>query len=128
MVILLCWYKRFSICLISFFNLHELFPAFMWTTPQYHIVPIVITTWLNFCKVFWWSYYADTKDLVSVWFHFLICMNYFQLSCELTLLEVWLIVCLELRFLIQFLFFFFWGINYTLSPIVWQSFAFWIYT
>ena len=28
-MILLCWYKRYSICLISFFNLHELFPAFI---------------------------------------------------------------------------------------------------
>ena len=29
LVILLCWYKRYSICLISFFNLFELFPAFV---------------------------------------------------------------------------------------------------
>ena len=30
-------------------------------------------------------------------------MNYFQLLYELTILEVWLIVCLELRFLILFI-------------------------
>ena len=29
LVILLCWYKRYSIFLISFFNLFELFPAFI---------------------------------------------------------------------------------------------------
>ena len=28
LVILLCWYKRYSISLISFFNLYELFPDF----------------------------------------------------------------------------------------------------
>ena len=26
LVILLCWYERYNICLISFFNLHQLFP------------------------------------------------------------------------------------------------------
>ena len=31
LVILLCWYKRYSICLISFFNLYELFSAFIST-------------------------------------------------------------------------------------------------
>ena len=24
--------------------------------------PIVVLTWLNCCKVFWWFYYANTKD------------------------------------------------------------------
>ena len=28
-MILLCWYKRYRLCLISFFNLHELFAAFI---------------------------------------------------------------------------------------------------
>ena len=28
-MILLCWYKRYSICIVSFFNLYELFPAFI---------------------------------------------------------------------------------------------------
>ena len=31
LVILLCWYKRYSFCLVSFFNLYELFPAFICT-------------------------------------------------------------------------------------------------
>ena len=31
LVILLYWYKIYGICLISFFNLYELFPAFVWT-------------------------------------------------------------------------------------------------
>ena len=26
---LLCWYKRYSICLISFFNSYELFPVYI---------------------------------------------------------------------------------------------------
>ena len=29
LVILVCWYKRYCICLISFFNLYELFAAFI---------------------------------------------------------------------------------------------------
>ena len=29
LVILLCWYKRYSICLISFFSLYEFFPGFI---------------------------------------------------------------------------------------------------
>ena len=29
LLILLCWYKTYSICLISFFSLFELFPAFI---------------------------------------------------------------------------------------------------
>ena len=56
-------------------------------------------SWLNCCKIFCWFYYADTKDTVSVWFHFLIFINGFQLLFVL-ILEVLLIVCLELRFLI----------------------------
>ena len=32
---------------------------------------MIIVTWLNYCKIFWRFYYADTKDKVFVWFHFL---------------------------------------------------------
>ena len=28
-LILLCWYKKYSVCVIWFFNLHKLFPAFI---------------------------------------------------------------------------------------------------
>ena len=38
---------------------------------------VMMMTWLNCCKLFWWLYYTDTKDTVFVWFHFLICMNCF---------------------------------------------------
>ena len=54
------------------------------------------------CKPFW-GFYADTKDIVFPWFQFLICMNCFQLLLMLIILEVWLTVCLELKFLILFL-------------------------
>ena len=41
--------------------------------------PIIIMTWLNCFKVFWWFYCVDTKYIVCVWFFFfLVCMNYFQ--------------------------------------------------
>ena len=69
--------------------------------------PIVVLTWLNCCKVFWWFYYANTKDIVLVWFHFLVCINYFQLLFALIILEVELIVCVELRFWLFFFFFLF---------------------
>ena len=39
--------------------------------------PIIIMTWLNYCKMFWWLYYVDTKNIVFAWFHYLVCMNYF---------------------------------------------------
>ena len=35
---------------------------------------------------------------VFAWFHFLVCINYFLPLLDLIILEVWLIVCLELRF------------------------------
>ena len=43
-------------------------------------------------------------------------MNYFRFLFVLTILEVWLIVCLQFRFSFQFLFFCF--LNFTLSAIV----------
>ena len=49
---------------------------------------MIIMTRLNCCKLFRWFYYDDTKDIVFVLFHFLICMNCFQLSFELIILEV----------------------------------------
>ena len=70
-------------------------------------IPIVIMTWLNHCKAFCWFCYADTKDILSTWFYFLVCMNYIQLLYVLIILEVWLIVSFELRFWFQFLFIFF---------------------
>ena len=33
-------------------------------------------TWLNCCELFWWFYYADTKYIVYVWFHF---FNFYEL-------------------------------------------------
>ena len=59
-------------------------------------------TWLNWGKLFWWFYHADTKDVIFFWFRCLICLNYFQHLFVLRILEVWLIVCLESRFLILF--------------------------
>ena len=32
--------------------------------------PIIIMTWLNCFKVFWWFYCVDTKYIVCVWFFF----------------------------------------------------------
>ena len=64
------------------------------------ITPIVITTWLNCCKAFWWFYYVD----VFVWFRFLVCMYHFQLLLGSIILEVWLIAFVELRFWSLFLF------------------------
>ena len=65
--------------------------------------PIIIMTWLKFCKMFLWFYYADTKDIVFIWFFLLVCLNNFQLLFGLIILKAWLIVCLGLRFLILFL-------------------------
>ena len=64
---------------------------------------IIITTWLNCCKLFWWC----AKDIIFVYFRFLVWANYFQLLFMLIILKIWLIVCLELRFWILFLFLFF---------------------
>ena len=44
------------------------------------------------------SVLVDARDIVFLRFRFLICVNYFQLLLEPIILEVWLIVCLELRF------------------------------
>ena len=71
------------------------------------ITPIVITIWLICYKKFQWFYYADPKDMVFVWFNFLVCMNYFQLLFELITFAAWLPVCLESRFWFMFLFFVF---------------------
>ena len=65
--------------------------------------PIIIMTWLDCCKAFWWFRYVDKVDMLFLWFCFLVCKNYFQLLFVLIILEVWLIVCLGLRFLILFL-------------------------
>ena len=83
-----------------------------------HFFSIIIMTWLSCCKLFWWFCYADTKNIVCVWFHFLICINCSRPLFVLIILEVWLIVCLESRFLILFLFYFlFRGCNFTLLAI-----------
>ena len=58
---------------------------------------MIIMTWLNCCKLFLRFYYADTKDTVFAWFHFLICMDCFQHLFVQVLLEVWFIICLELK-------------------------------
>ena len=91
---------------------------------KFDVICTIIITWLNCCKVFWWFYYADTKVIVFVWFHFLVCMNYIQLIFVLIfvliILEGWLIVFLELIFWFQFqsfCIFHFWGFNFTLSAI-----------
>ena len=47
-----------------------------------------IMTWLNCCKLFSWFYWTDAKDIVFVWFHFLIYMNCFQLLFVLIILKV----------------------------------------
>ena len=49
---------------------------------------MIILTWFNCCKLFYWFYYAETKDIVSVWFHFLISMNCFQFFFLLIILKV----------------------------------------
>ena len=67
---------------------------------------IILNNWLNCCKVFWLFYCVDTKDIVFVWFIFLVSMNSFQHLFVLTILEAWLIVCLELRIWFQFSFYF----------------------
>ena len=60
---------------------------------------------------------CSTKNPFS--FCFAVCINYFQLLFMLIILDVWLLVCLEFVFwLLSLLFFFFRGINFTLSAIV----------
>ena len=66
--------------------------------------PNIIKTWLNCCRVFWRFYHVDMKDIVLVWYVLFVYLNYFQFLFVLMILEVWLIVYLELRFLILFLF------------------------
>ena len=84
--------------------------------------PIMIMTWLNCCKLFWWFHCVDTKDKVFDWFSFLVCMTGFQRLFLLKILEAWLIVCFGLRFCFLFLFSFrFRGFNFTISPIISSS-------
>ena len=64
--------------------------------------PIIVMIWPNYCKYFWWFYCVNGKDIAFVWFRFLVCIDYFQHLFMITILEVWLIVCLELRFSIIF--------------------------
>ena len=58
--------------------------------------PIIIMTWLNCFKLFWRFYYIDAKDIIFAWFHFLVCLNYFQLLFAQIILEFRFIICLEL--------------------------------
>lgn len=60
--------------------------------------------WIKYCKVSWWFYCTDPKEIVFLWFRFLVCMDCFQLLLVLIILEVLLIIWLELGFLIIFLF------------------------
>ena len=79
---------------------------------------IAIMTCLNYCELFWWFYYAETKCIVFVWFHLLICLNYFMLLFALIILKIYLIICLESRFLTLFLLtFLFRGFNFARSAI-----------
>ena len=55
-------------------------------------------------KVFYLLYYPDAKDIVFVWFCFLVCKNYFKLFPVLVMLEICLKVCLEWIFWSMFLF------------------------
>ena len=66
--------------------------------------PLILVTWLSYCKLFWWFYWVDKVDTIFVWFWFLVCINYFQLLFVLIILDVWLIVCLDLKFWFLFLF------------------------
>ena len=66
--------------------------------------PIIIMTWLNFCKVFWRCYYADTKDTLYLPDFVFSLLNYFELLLELIILGVCLKVYLKLAFLTCFLF------------------------
>ena len=54
--------------------------------------PINTVTWLNFCKVFCWFCCDDTKNIIFIWFHFLVCMNYLRILFLRKILGVWLIV------------------------------------
>ena len=49
---------------------------------------IIIMTWLNCGKKFWWFCCAYTTDTVFIWFYVLICMNCFQFLFVLVILEV----------------------------------------
>ena len=89
---------------------------------------IIIKIRLN-VAFFWWFYYADPKDVVFVWFLFLVCMNYVLLSFVLIINEDWLIVCLELIFLTLFLFLpicqllvVLWVVNQQLLLTLWVAF------
>ena len=43
----------------------------------------IITNWLNFCKVFWWFFYADKKHVAILWcdfsFEFVLIISSFYL-------------------------------------------------
>ena len=76
-------------------------------------------TWLNCIKHFWWFYDPTTKDTLFAWLCFLVWLNYFQVLYVLIILKVWLIVCLDWRFLILSLPFYdvlimVWIVNYNI--------------
>ena len=60
-------------------------------------------TSLNCCRALWLFYCVDKVDALFVRFRFLVCIN-FQFLFVRTILEVWLVVCLELRFWFLFVF------------------------
>ena len=67
------------------------------------LLPLVITsifirTWLCWCKMFRWFYCADTKDIVFIWFRFIVFMGYYQFLFVLVILEIKSIPGLQLRF------------------------------
>ena len=78
---------------------------------------IIIMIWLICCIIFWIFYCVDINDIIFVWFHFLICMKCFNLSLVLIILEVYLIICLDLKFLMSFLLFSFFFILHHLLVV-----------
>ena len=59
---------------------------------------IVITTWLNCCKDFWWFYCVDINDIVFVVFRFLVSYVFANNIKSRVNNIVPVIVCLGLRF------------------------------
>ena len=69
---------------------------------NYYII-IIMTSFIC-CKKFSWFYCVNKVDTLFLLFRSRVCMDYVQLVFLLMTLELCLIVCLEIGFLILFLF------------------------
>lgn len=105
----LCFIPCFKLMPTSFLTRKSKWKVFRSVVIASFLSPIYKFVVSHYCNAsiklflsFWSFYYAHTEYVVFFWSHCSICLNYFMLLLVLKILEVWLIVCFQLRILILF--------------------------